>query len=306
MLRHIRRIEIELHSYCNRRCLWCTNSKFPREKYSEMSEETYIKLLKEIRDNNFGITRFFDWQKTKQSGMELRRPTISFNGYSEPLSDIELLKKRVNQAKDILSGEILFVCNTNGDFLTKENLENLFLNRIYIMDYDCKGKEYWMDKFKELNVLYLYSKDNIMTGTHKNIGKILCDVNWPQNVLLETRGNIISDELYYNDTLMKYKNDKAIRDFTCVEPSYYISIRYDGSVVLCCHVSEIYCEHKDYVLGNINEISLVDIINSDKAKEFKKILASEDFNSYPDCCKICHKDRKGFYPGFEKEKGKEQ
>lgn len=38
------------------------------------------------------------------------------------------------------------VTNTNGDFLTKKNLHNLYIDELSIMDYDNKGIEYCKNK----------------------------------------------------------------------------------------------------------------------------------------------------------------
>ena len=47
MLSHIRRVDIEFHSYCNRLCEWCPNKTLRRDFDDiEMQDELYTKILK--------------------------------------------------------------------------------------------------------------------------------------------------------------------------------------------------------------------------------------------------------------------
>ena len=51
-LSHIRRIDIEIQSYCNRQCDWCPNKFLDRTFKEEMSDNTYSTLLKQLKEAN--------------------------------------------------------------------------------------------------------------------------------------------------------------------------------------------------------------------------------------------------------------
>jgi MoaA/NifB/PqqE/SkfB family radical SAM enzyme len=80
MIKNVRLIEIEIHSYCNRTCWFCPNSFLDRKHKIEMKEWVYLKILQELKDMKY-------------------KEVISFSRYNEPLSDMNLFVKRLKQAK---------------------------------------------------------------------------------------------------------------------------------------------------------------------------------------------------------------
>jgi pyruvate-formate lyase-activating enzyme len=135
MLSNIRLIEIEIHSYCNRKCNWCPNKFIDRNFYKELPEDIFLKILNELKENNFG--------------KNYEKPMITFSRFNEPTYNIDLLNKRIKQTKQILP-YIETIVNTNGDYLTKENLNKIspYLDELSIMDYNCKGYKKCKNKKK--------------------------------------------------------------------------------------------------------------------------------------------------------------
>ena len=135
----IKKIEVEVFSKCNRRCNWCPNVALDRLKENfHMDEETYLRLLHNLKDNGF-------------------KGEISFSRYNEPTANHKVLQKRVRQAKEILPNNYM-LCNTNGDYLRRkgdEILDGLMLDELNIMDYDCRGIEHGKELFKKCNNDYI-------------------------------------------------------------------------------------------------------------------------------------------------------
>tara|TARA_R110000796_G_C14532910_1_gene432077 strand:- start:22 stop:1059 length:1038 start_codon:yes stop_codon:yes gene_type:complete len=305
-------LEIEIFSKCNRICNWCPNSIIDRKsKNIYMSEKIYLEFLRDINKE------IHDKENLK----------LSYSRYNEPFLDIELLKKRVNQARDIIPN-IILECNTNGDVLEKkgeEVLEGLNLDILAIMDYDCKGVEYGKELFNKCGIRTLtnseckgyYSdfkdKEHVLLGTHKNIGLIKYHANWPKTALIQGRaGALIGFGNFENKEIIsnyggKGEKLKFIKPHTpntqtgfinpllgdnrrkepCSYPTTGIFIDYNGSVTPCCNIRSDVDMHKDFILGNINEDSIKNIFNSKKATEFRETLKSKDWKKYPLPCKYC-------------------
>lgn len=296
MLSHIKRVDIEIQSYCNRTCAWCPNASIDRLHKTEMSDETYTKILNDLKEGNFGSNQsFIDKRLTlTPDPMERRRTgtlpyTISFLGFQEPLSNPELLKRRVKQAWDILPPKVEFISNTNGDFLTKESLENLLLTSLSIMDYDDKGINYWKDKMTKAGVVVAdidYDRE-IIYGLHRYIGLVKCICNWKKNWRIEDRaGYLKRSDMPLEIT---WKKDLQERTVPCVEPSEYINLSYSGEIMACCHARFENPHHKGFILGNVNETSISSAHYSAKANELKEMLLSG--TSFPESCRYCQKVR---------------
>ena len=289
-LSHIRRVDIELQSFCNRKCDWCPNKKFDRTFRDEMPEDIYLNLLHQLNDGGFG--RYgLQCQPIRNSDEQLPVDTqiLSFIGYQECFSDIEFTKKRLIQAREILDDRICFVTSTNGDFITKESLENLLFTNIGIQDYDNKGLNYWLTKFKELDILPIGYTESLgmLYGIHRYIESITVKLDWSKNQLLQNRGGFFKKSDLPNH---KWTNDMRKRIAPCPEPEYYINIYYDGSVMPCCHMRPDNPSHKEFILGNIKETSLIDIYYSEKAERFREQMRIEN-GEYPEPCQYCQKVR---------------
>ena len=168
-LKHIRRVDIETQSFCNRTCDWCPNKDYLRDKSIVLDDFYYTKILNELNQFGFASDRKFPIIPTNLDANNFNgdfyrdQPTVSFMGFQEPMADIKLLKRRVLEAKETLPAYVVLSTNTNGDYFTKKNLDGLFLTVLNVMDYDCKGKDYW--------IKVLEDNDCIAIVTGKQIGR---------------------------------------------------------------------------------------------------------------------------------------
>ncbi|MGM5481919.1 MAG: radical SAM/SPASM domain-containing protein [Nanobdellota archaeon] len=91
-------VEIETTSYCNRKCSYCPNSKYKREK-GKLSLRYIKKICSELK-------------KLKFTG------DITLTGFNEPLMDKRIIKI-IKILREYLPKNKIIIY-TNGDFLTKE------------------------------------------------------------------------------------------------------------------------------------------------------------------------------------------
>lgn len=174
---------------------------------------------------------------------------ISFSRYCEPFAFREILEDRIKYIRKQLP-HIKLVCNTNGDY----DWDGIDLDELTIMDYDIK-----MSK-EELG---LYERDTKPYIVRKmRLGKINNRAG-----ALEVR-------------------KKFVRDFPCYEPSYFVGIDFNGSVNPCCNIRSDVNAHKDYVLGNLANNTLTDILLADKSVRFRNQTKSCNFDNI---CLSCSK-----------------
>lgn len=283
MLRHINRIDIEFHSKCNRTCEWCPNSFLDRISEDKiLDKEVYIKLLKDLKENNFGTMTY---------NTNSRGSVISFIGYEEPFLQIDLLKEYINIAKEIFDGiNIDFIAHTNGDLITEDKLKNLPLSQLNIMDYDCRGEQYWKDKLSEMKCLLIKETDQLMTFVHSNVNVIQVFSNWPKKYFLENRGGSLDPSKL--DNSLKWRNNAERREKRCIESIFYLNVYHNGDVTPCCHIRPDNPNHKDYIFGNLYDQSILDIFYSEKAVNFRNIMGhSRNKDIFFDPCKNCQKYR---------------
>lgn len=265
MIRYLRCIEVEIHSYCNRKCQWCPNNQIDRTFYEALDETAYISLLKQLKEVDY-------------SGV------ISYSRCNEPLADIPLLKKRLRQARKYVRNARL-VTNTNGDYLESANLNDLHLDELTVMDYDCKGLEYCMRRLEDLGatvqmVDYPYIKATIGEM------RILYYLDWTKNASIVDRGGALKE----SNMPVKWENSHKVRKRLCLEPLFFIGIDYNGNVTPCCEIRSDIESHRASILGNIKEKKLKNILESDTAKEFRYNASHQIFEGINLPCLQCQKD----------------
>lgn len=221
MLKTIRLIEIEIHSYCNRKCDWCPNKFIERSFYEELEEKIFIELLEEL-------------SREKYAGY------VSLSRYNEPFSHRELLVRRISQIRRRLPG-VKIVCNTNGDF----EYRGIDIDELTVMDYEGIQKDHADPRFRMMKLTQI----NNRAGLLGSFGA-------------------------------------AERMKPCYEPFFFVGVDYNGSVVPCCNIRSDAGQHKEYVLGNLKNQPLAEILVSEKAMSFREKTARMDF---PDICRSCSK-----------------
>ena len=251
-LSEIRLLEIELFSFCNRTCPWCPNSTIDRKHNQFLDWEILKKIVQELKDQKF-------------------KGVITFSRYNEPLSLISEFKERINYIHQELPN-IKLVTNSNGDFVTEEVLKDLAIDELSIMDYDYLGPEEcekrlnsWGYSVQEVRGSYLYA-------THPTYHtQILYCTNWGDNRVITDRGGYLKE----------YSTKE--RQIPCYEPKYFCGINYDGTVSPCCNVRNDIEQHKGYVLGDLHNNTLTEVLNTHLATVFRANCSVGIYNPNGPC-----------------------
>jgi radical SAM protein with 4Fe4S-binding SPASM domain len=169
--------------------------------------------------------------------------------YGEPLLD-QRLPELIEFSKKILPNCFIQIF-TNGDMLQEKLFRILIekgVNHFEITNHDnCEKLE--LTLLKNKYPIYI----NLM--------------NWNDVCKIDRAGKI-------------FQRGAAL-DTPCLRPSKYMIINWKGDVLLCCQ--DFYGE---YVMGNVNDDSLLTIWNNDKFKEYREKLAKGQRMEIP-ICKNC-------------------
>lgn len=266
--KYLRMVEIEVFSYCNRQCWFCSNRIVDRRGENiYMPEDLYVKVLDELAEIGF-------------DGM------ISYSRYNEPLAD-SIILTRLEQARKIVPDAVLHT-NTNGDFVTLEYLEALAragldsLNvQVYLREDDVYSNEMIQRKIEDtdwinnmpyeitdddpgmlrvrfLNApikhLYMYGRDFRKNGTH--------------------RAGLVSGM------------PDGRRTMSCYVPFVNMYIDYNGTAVPCCNIRSDAEGHFGCDIGDIAEDTLWDIYFSTRAILWRNHLKNHGPKAPP--CTHCN------------------
>lgn len=259
-------ITIETVDGCNSRCLMCTRSQEEGKPYHFMTDETFDKILDELK-------KYKDW-------IEM----IIITGAGEPLLDRKL-PERIHKLKEIGMKYIQF--STNASLLTEEWVYRLYESGID--DIRCSIDGFTKETYESVrvglnfdvvkkNVLnFLKIRDELNWNIHVRIRMVGLDVNsneqkqwmayWKNKVWKTDRVQIMPAEPwgeFYKDERQKYL--LSMQDMPCVALFSTIVIRSDGSVQLCCLDSFL-----QYNMGNIMNSKIVEIWQSEKFRHYRKL-----------------------------------
>ena len=266
--KYLNYVEIETFSFCNRKCWFCPNSKIDR--FSEnhfMPEDTYLNVLKQLAKINFN-------------------GAITYSRYNEPLAD-KIILKRIRQAREILPNAFLFT-HTNGDYLTKEYLDELSesgLNMIKVQCYLNKDEKFDVESVifpkienmsKRLGLSYnIVGQYSDFIGVKYNYDKMAVHQEALdfRKVGVNRGGSI--------DTIRP-----AHRLEPCFSPFYRIYIDYDGSVMPCCQVRHDVAAHKKMIMGNVNNASIFEIFSNSNFARIREHLFLHGEKMFP--CNECN------------------
>ena len=232
-------IEIEISSYCNRRCGFCPNSTLDR-----ISGQTYM-------DDALFHSIVLQLGKLKWGG------TLSFHRYNEPLADRAYLLRRLRQARSLAPTATLCLF-TNGDYLNPDYLEAIHeagCRRIVCSVYLQEGKPYddnemlgaintridglgvtadWEVSEPGIHVARIAYRDIDMVIRGQDFYRSFNDLQAMSN-----RGGILDVNTHY------------LRTEPCIKPFVEMQIEVDGTLLPCCELRSDYPAHRAYTLGRL-------------------------------------------------------
>lgn len=257
-IKTLRLVEIELFSFCNRKCQWCPNCYIDRKTFNdELDNGILVKVLEELRDNEY-------------------KGAITFSRYNEPLSHTEILKPKLRQIKEYLP-DCKLITNTNGDYIEQPGiLDDLLIDELTIMDYENHGIDWCKDRLASIGAEITEVYKNYVLAKRGDMD-ILYYTNWKDNRNITDRGG----------ALKEYRGD--IRTACCNEPTYFVGINYDGTIAPCCNIRSDVKETSDYIMGDLHNMSLGEILISEKYRFFQNNCAFGIFHEGSPCYTCANK-----------------
>jgi len=166
----------------------------------------------------------------------------------------------------------------NIDNFSDNLLEFLEENQLFMPVYFWLSREY-IDQFRK--VFSQKAEDIIMPDEVDKIGKKMASLK----VIAKSKGYMLD----WTNVVRHFSKHQHIHYRSCYVPQIFLLTACDGNVFPCCYMYEpVFAEHmqqKQYVVGNINDQSIDEILNSDKYKSVVKEFR-ECEKKFPQC-KFC-------------------
>lgn len=262
-------IDIELTSYCNRKCWFCPNSYIDRKSIKEyMNYESYKLIIEDLKSIKYDND-------------------ISFNGYSEPTSNKQIFKY-LQLARQNLPNALLHI-NTNGDYLSIELLDKLDfhgLNNLNIQLYLTKDEKFNLDTTHRYLANILKKVPLLDVEMITNNSKRIEFVSKYKNITIRiySRNFLLSgvDRGYISVTADKYK-----RNLPCDAIFNQLIINHKCEVLPCCNIRTDIQEQVNSSYGTITlENTIFDVYSNKIAVKWRKNLSTYD-NFFDEPCTYC-------------------
>lgn len=265
----VSRVEVETHSYCNRRCDYCPNVVGDRLGPNvRLKQSLYDRLLSDLAEVSF-------------------KGSLVLNSYNEPLFDRAILD-RIAEARAALPKARIMVY-TNGDYLTPGYVDELAQAGLDYMHVSIHLKQ--GDRYTDLYVLDRIAEVAHRTGLRARFKAvrpaelIVARFDHP-TMEIETRA--IDFQQHGNDRggLLPDLTPANVRTDPCSFVFSHVHMGFTGNVVPCCHIRSDRPEHARHVVGNLGQAeSIFDIFFGAKAAAWRRGLVHDRAKGGP--CASC-------------------
>lgn len=263
------RVEVETHSYCNRRCDYCPNVVGDRLGPNvRIKPAIWEKLLRDLAE--VGYSRF-----------------LVLNSYNEPLYDRAILD-RIAEAHAALPRARIMIY-TNGDYLTPSYVDDLAAAGLDYMHVSIHLKQ--GDKYSDVYVLNRIAEIAHRTSLQARFSQIrpndsiIARFDTPK---LEMETRAINFDRHGNDRggLLPDLSPENPRTDPCNFVFQHFHMGYTGNVVPCCHIRSDRPEHAKHVIGNLDRAETIfDIFFGAKAAAWRRGLIHDRAKTGP--CATC-------------------
>lgn len=282
-------MDLELSNHCNYHCLMCpTGTGVVKRPRGYMSEETFDKILEEIKDYKTPL-RFIRWGE----------PTLHKEFFS-------FIKK----AKDL---GLMCHVNTNGTLIDADGFQQLLDMELDSIKFSFQGidaksykemrsEDYFEKLLEKIELLYKMRGDRefpyihiATTVTYESpeaiaefkeraakiadrvtVGRTKLDHIDIEKVKLNSEDKARVAELREKESLVK------VRFKSCPEVFDKMSIDWDGKVTACCMDYD-----RKMIIGDLAESSLKEIWKGSKMRAYQKGLSQREYDKF-DLCKDCY------------------
>jgi radical SAM protein with 4Fe4S-binding SPASM domain len=240
------RIDIETTTYCNLRCSFCPNSKYPRG------------LLKNKKLMDLGL-----FNKIIDELTELKfRGSLILAFYGEPLTD-KRMPNLIRSIKDKLPKSRVIIYS-NGTLLTIELYKELVESGIDIISISQHGKEIPLNVKKVFEYLESNPEEKNKLD-YRTFNEDTFNDEKNESIVYNVGGEI--------------KTNKPLERPPCKYYPQETIIDADGNVIPCCNDY-----HSSIKFGNLKNQKLIEIWDSLDYRKFRKELRKNIYN-FPVCRK---------------------
>ena len=235
---HVRSVEIENHSFCNRTCWFCPNSFIDRRTENTLLKPSiFKKIIKNLEEINYD-------------------QTLIWSRYHEPLA-FESIFENITYARKKLKNSFFYLIS-NGDYLKPDTLSKLHLaglDMLQISLYLPHGEQY-NDENIDKAVDRLKRKSNYDISKIKQEDKNnrqFCFKNAPLKTIINCH-NFSSESIISTRGGSIFDGDKKNyhRTSACFSPIHKVTIDFNGIGVLCCHTRSDNNDSKDAIIGDLS------------------------------------------------------
>lgn len=285
-------LQVQTLSFCNGNCSFCPYPSFStRLPQGKMAWKTYQSIVSEC--STFPALKTFT-------------PMLQ----NEPLVDRDIFEY-IHYFKEKNRGKTQVELVTNGYLLTPKVITHLLHSPIdkFIISLNSHFKETYeqlMPGFKFDKVIH--NINNLLSHNLNNIRLVIRFLETSQNrkeipqalrywrkrgvrtevlPFINNRANTIDIDSFKPPKSGRIK-DRIKRALflyfsrkCCFLPFFHMNVLFNGDIILCCNDWG-----RKSILGNVNEQSLVDIWNSEKANQIRRNILRREYEAI-EACKAC-------------------
>ena len=267
--RLVRIVEIEPHSYCNRRCAFCTNALIDRRGANVLfPDEVYQRLLADLASIGYA-------------------GKVLFARYSEPLAHEHIFDMIRATRVACPASEIMII--SNGDYLDRDRLSRLAnagLNRLHVSIY-LANDEIWTGALATQRVAAFRQRLGLQPHHHQASDvTIYEDYKFPGLALFSCGANNL-DVMGYDrgGALQHLTNSSFCRHAPCPMVFRNFTVDYNGLVMPCCNLRGDDPTQARFSLGDLRTSDIFTIYGGMAAGSWRRRLAGFGRKSPP--CATC-------------------
>jgi MoaA/NifB/PqqE/SkfB family radical SAM enzyme len=268
-VRTVTNIEIEIGTYCNRRCSFCPNSFIDRIAEKRLMDDALFETI------------------VSQLGNMRWRGTLRFHRYNEPLADRDYLLRRLAACR-ALAPHVSVLIQTNGDYLDRLYLEAIHdagCRNIFCTAYLKEGVPYCdatavatiEDRLRRLQLPFEFVSvqpgiQAVARASFRDMTLIMRAFNFQASA--SNRGGLLA------------MNADVVRVQPCLRPFDELQIECDGTLMPCCELRSDHPDHRACRVGKLRPgDSLIEAWSSAAYRAWRKALFSFEPKQQP--CTTC-------------------
>ncbi len=231
--RFVDQVEIENHNFCNRICWFCPNSFIDRRSQLRlMNDDVFEKIIDDLAEIDYD-------------------GNLTWSRYHEALADHSIFD-RIAVARRALPRATLVVIS-NGDYMNRSTLPQLesagvdrLILDLYLPDgkeRDEQAQEKGLRQFSRRTGLALEPSNKVGFAIMGTRLKATLEIPCYTEEMISTRGGLVKVP-----KLASYR-----RRAVCLAPVRHMVIDYNGRGMLCCQTRSDAPEHRDAIIGDLNQ-----------------------------------------------------